>query len=236
MKTRHKYAIITLILITFTIIIWGILNVDANTENPVKIIGSDDKGDVTRVVYSHSSNTTAKIAIVTGMHPRELSAKNTVPEVIKSYTKKNNVEIVNYMVNVTAYPENFYTGRNNGEYLVAKYVIPDIKKSNYDMVIICHDHEEGYGEGYYFATPSMDTKSMEIAQKVRYILTDFNFCTRDVTKKADSKSIESVDDPIVATGTPLMVYEIPEWMGNEDVTKNTARFIDSVFNVLNSNN
>jgi hypothetical protein len=45
-----------------------------------------------------------------------------------------------------------------------------------------------------------------------------------------------VDDPIVATGTPLMVYEIPEWMGNEDVTKNTTRFIESVFNVVNSNN
>lgn len=232
MKTRHKYAMMAIMLITFTTIIWGTVNVDANTKNPVMIIGSDDKGDVTRIVYSHSKNTTAKIAIVTGMHPRELSAKNIVPDVIKPYVQKNNVEIVNYKINVTAYPENFYTGRDNGEYLVVKYVIPDIKKSNYDLVIICHDHEEGYGEGFYFATPSMDTKSMEIAQEVRYILTDFNFCTRDVTKKAESKSIERVDDPIVATGTPLLVYEIPEWVGKSEVQYNTNRLIDTVFKFI----
>jgi len=233
MKTTYKYIIISvMVLIALAIIFGGAVNVGANQDNRTQTIGSDDKGDVTRVVYSHSEQPTARIAMVTGMHPRERAAKDLVPEAIKSYTSKHNVEIVNYEVNVTAYPENFYTGRENGEYLVAKYVIPDIKKSSYDLVIICHDHEEGYGEGYYFATPSMDTKSMEIAQSARYILTDFNFCTRDVTKKADSTSIERVDDPIVATGTPLLVYEIPEWMEKSDVLYNTNRFIDTVFKVI----
>ncbi len=233
MKTTYKYIIISvMVLIALAIIFGGAVNVGAKKDNLPQTIGSDNKGDVTRVVYAYSDEPTARIAMVTGMHPRERAAKDLVPEAIKSYTSKHNVEIVNYKVNVTAYPENFYTGRDNGEYLVAKYVIPDIKKSSYDLVIICHDHEEGYGEGYYFATPSMDTKSMEIAQSARYILTDFNFCTRDVTKKADSTSIERVDDPIVATGTPLLVYEIPEWMEKSDVLYNTNKFIDTVFKVI----
>ncbi|PKL66677.1 MAG: hypothetical protein CVV28_09775 [Methanobacteriales archaeon HGW-Methanobacteriales-1] len=229
MKTIHILAIAIVILITSAIIVQGTLNVDAHMGPPTKIIGSDNKGTVTKITYSNSSNSTKKIAVVTGMHPRETSAKNIVPQVVKSYTKNHNVEIVNYKINVTAYPENFYTGRNNGEYLVSKYVVPDIKKSKYGLVIICHDHEEGYGEGYYFATPSMDTKSMEIAQSMRYILTDFNFCTRDLSKKADSTSIEMVDDPIVATGNPVIVYEIPEWLGKADVVHNTTRLLDSVF-------
>jgi hypothetical protein len=232
MKTVHKIAIIMVVLITSIIMVQGTINVDAHQGPPTKIIGSDNKGVVKKITYSNSSNSTKKIAVVTGMHPREVSAKNIVPQVVKSYIKNHNVEIINYKINVTAYPENFYTGRNNGEYLVAKYVVPDIKKSKYSLVIICHDHEEGYGEGYYFATPSMDTKSMEIAQSMRYILTDFNFCTRDVSKKADSTSIERVDDPIVATGTPLIVYEIPEWLGKADVMHNTTRLLDAAFKVI----
>jgi hypothetical protein len=232
MKTIHQIGIIIVILITSIIIVQGTINVDAHMGPPTKIIGSDNKGVVTKITYSNSSNSTEKIAVITGMHPRETSAKNIVPQVVNSYIQNHNVEIVNYKINVTAYPENFYTGRNNGEYLVAKYVVPDIKKSKYSLVIICHDHEEGYGEGYYFATPSMDTKSMEIAQSMRYILTDFNFCTRDLSKKADSTSIERVDDPIVATGTPLIVYEIPEWLGKSDVMHNTTRLLDAAFKVI----
>lgn len=45
-----------------------------------------------------------KIAIITGMHPREISAKNLVPEVIKTYVNSHNVEIVNYQINVTQDP------------------------------------------------------------------------------------------------------------------------------------
>lgn len=229
MKILHKLTIITVILITLAIVVWETVDVGANMGNPSKFIGSDNKGVVTKVVYSNSSNSSAKIAVITGMHPREILAKNVVPGVVKSYTQKNNVEIVNYKINVTAYPENFYTGRSNGEYLVAKYVIPDIKKSDYSLVIVCHDHEEGYGEGYYIATPSMDAKSIALGQKIRNNLTDFNFCLRDVTKKIESTSIETVNDPIVNTGTPLIVYEIPEWLDKSDVAHNTNRLLESVF-------
>jgi hypothetical protein len=229
MKILHKLTIIIVILISLAIVVWETVDVGANMGTPSKVIGSDNKGVVTKVVYSNSSNSSAKIAVITGMHPREILAKNVVPGVVKSYTQKNNVEIVNYKINVTAYPENFYTGRNNGEYLVAKYVIPDIKKSDYNLVIVCHDHEEGYGEGYYIATPSMDAKSIALGQKIRNNLTDFNFCLRDVTKKVESRSIETVNDPIVATGTPLIVYEIPEWLDKSDVAHNTNRLLESVF-------
>ena len=61
MKILHKLTIITVILITLAIVVWETVDVGANMGNPSKVIGSDNKGDVTKVVYSNSSNSSAKI-------------------------------------------------------------------------------------------------------------------------------------------------------------------------------
>ena len=192
-------------------------------------LGSNSKGYVTKDVYAHYSTSAPKIAVITGMHPREISAKTVVPEVIKLYALTHNVEIVNYRVTVTDNPTNFATGRHNGESLVAKYVVPDIAKSNYSLVIICHDHEKGYGSGYYIATPTMDTESVNLAESVHKLLPDFNYYKRDADSTAQSTSITNVDYPIVATGTPVFVYEIPEWLSNSSVFTNSNRLIDACF-------
>jgi ribosomal protein L33 len=195
-------------------------------------LGSDSKGYVTKDVYSHYGLSSPKIAIITGMHPREISAKTIVPTAIKSYVSTHNVEIVNYVVNVTSSPNDFTIGRHNGEGLVAQYVVPDIKKSDYDLVIICHNHRKGYGSGYYIATPTMDTKSVNLAEAIHDILPDFNYYQRNTDEKAESTSINKVDSPIAATGTPVFVYEIPEGAGNSDVYSNSSRLIDACTNFL----
>ena len=226
---KKTLAIISACVIIAAIII-GSLNTASSTTHT--ILGSNDNGSVTKTVYS-SEKSTKKIAIVTGMHPREISAKTVVPKVIKDYADSHDVEVVNYQVTVTADPDVFSTGRHNGESLVAKYVIPDIKKSDYDLVVICHNHEKGYGnDSYYIATPTMDSKSVTLAEAVHNILPDFSYYQRDANKTAESTSIEKVDTPIVNTGTPVFVYEIPEWLGDSDVYTNTNRLIDACFNSI----
>jgi hypothetical protein len=196
------------------------------------IIGSNTNGFVTKDVYSHYGSHESKIAVITGMHPREDLSKTTVPSVIKFYALSHNLEIVNYHITVTKNPDAFTESRNNGESLVAQYVIPDIKKSDYKLIIICHDHEQGYGEGYYIATPSMDTKSVTLAEAVHSLIPSFNYYKRDTEKKAHSSSIVKVDNPITESGTPVFVYEIPEWNGNIDAFLNSYRLIDSSSKVL----
>jgi hypothetical protein len=196
-------------------------------------LGSNSKGYVTKDVYSTYGSSGPKIAIITGMHPREISAKTVVPKAIKSYVSKHNAQIVNYVINVTSSPNDYTIGRHNGEGLVAQYVVPDIKKSDYDLVIICHNHKYGYGNGYYIATPTMDSKSVNLAEAIKDILPDFNYYPRNTDEKAESTSINKVDSPIAATGTPVFVYEIPEWVGNSDVYSNSNRLIDASFNFLN---
>jgi len=222
---------LTIILILF---VAGLFYTSAKADNGSTslTLGSDNSGSVTKESYSHFGAFGPKIAIITGMHPREISAKNIVPEVIKDYAATHNVEIVNYQINVTDEPDNFKVGRQSGEGLVAQYVVPDIAKSDYSLVIICHDHRQGYGTGYYLATPTMDNKSIELAESTHNLLPDFNYYQRNVDEKPEESSINGVDTPIVTTGTPVFVYEIPEWMGDSDVYNNTNRLIDTCFKII----
>jgi hypothetical protein len=195
-------------------------------------LGSNTNGYVTKDVYSHYGQPSTKIAVITGMHPRETLSSTVVPYVIKFYALTHNVEITNYQVTVQNNPENFDIGRSNGEGLVAQFITPNIQKSNYGLVIICHDHEKGYGEGFYIATPSMDSKSITLGSAVHALLPDFNYYQRSTNEKAKSTSIGAVTTPIASTGVPVFVYEIPEWYGALDAFFKTYALFDASSKII----
>ena len=225
MEKTNKYIILAIILLGLGIFVF------ANLSNHTTI-GSDSRGYVTKDVYSHYGQSNTKIAIITGMHPRETVSSTIVPLVIKFYALTHNVEITNYQVNVQDHPTDFTIGRNNGQGLVAQYITPDIQKSDYGLVIICHDHEKGYGEGFYIATPTMDSKSVTLGNAVHSLIPDFNYYQRSTEDKAQSSSINQVDYPIAATGVGVFVYEIPEWYGYWDAFWKTYSLIDTSVKVL----
>lgn len=229
MQPKYIFSIIVIILV-----IGGTVYLEANSNKQTNetTLGSDSNGYVTKEVYSHPGATGPKIAIITGMHPREISAKTVVPEVIKDYVRTHDVTIVNYQINVTDDPMDFAIGRHNGEGLVNKYALPDIAKSNYSIVIICHDHEKGYGaDGYYIAT-SMDNKSVTLAEAIHKLMPDFTYYKRNTAHESTTTSINTVNNPISETGTPSLVYEAPEWLNDSNVYTNTNRLLDSVFKVI----
>ena len=195
-------------LLILTVIILVVFSFINNCQTTT--VGYNDLGQVVKYNYSHYSNPDVKIAVVSGMHSRESLHQWVLPEVCKFLALFNNVEVDNYKVTVTSNPQDFDIGRANGESLVHDYVVDDVADSDYDLVIIGHDHEEGYGDGYYIATPSMDSSSVDLASAVMEKLSDFNYYKRNSDNSAKSSSITSVDNPIVATGTNLFVYEIPE--------------------------
>lgn len=209
MKVKKILIVLLMILTLITASIFSFY-IYINTAES-ETIGTDDTGSVIKTTYSHHDNSKVKIAIISGMHPRETLSLEVLPEVAKVYAAFNDVEIINYRVNVTANPENFIVGRSNGEYLVYNYIVKDIAESDIDCVIIGHDHEPGYGEGFYVATPTMDTKSLAIGEVVANNNPSFKHYTRSTNKKTKSSSIKIVDEPIVKTGVPVLVYEIPEW-------------------------
>ncbi len=72
MRFKNLYLVIIL-LIACIMVPFIILNLSTHAE-----LGSDDRGYVTKDVYSHYGSPTVKIALVTGIHPRE--AISIVPE------------------------------------------------------------------------------------------------------------------------------------------------------------
>ena len=74
--------------------------------------------------------------------------------------------------------------------------------------------------------------SVTLGQSVQKILPSFNYYTRNTNQQPEGTSIEQVDDPIVATGTPVFVYEIPEWLPDSNVYQNSTNLLAAVFKSL----
>lgn len=227
MGKKTKILIISLIVIIVAILGFFIL-----TEGSSELVGENSLGSVTKVNYTHSNNTAVKIAVVSGMHPRENLHKIILPIACRFFAfNHNDVEVVNYWVKVTDSPDDFYKSRNNGESLVHDYVVGEIARSEPDLVIIGHDHEPGYGEGYYIATPTMDNESVELAEEVTGDI-GFNHYKRNKTQPTKSTSIRAVDNPIVDTGTMLFVYEIPETDTKAVAFIESYRLLEASYNHL----
>lgn len=225
MNKTNRYILLTILIMVVGIFIFANMSFHSS-------LGFDSKGYVTKDVYNHYGSSNTKIAVITGMHPRETLSSTVVPYVIKFYALTHNVEITNYQVVVQEQPNDFSVGRDNGEGLVANFITPDVQKSDYGLVIICHDHEKGYGEGYYIATPSMDSKSITLGTAVHSMLNDFNYYQRSTNEKAQSSSINRVTIPIASTGVGVFVYEIPEWYGYGDAFWKTYALFDASYKVL----
>ena len=197
-----------IIIISLIIIIAVILGFFVLTEGSSEIIGENNLGSVTKVNYTHSEDTTVKIAVVSGMHSREKLHKFILPLVCR--------------------------GRANGESLVHDYVVSDVAKLNPDLVIIGHDHEPSYGAGYYIATPTMDNASVDLAEEVTSDI-GFNYYKRNKTRPAKSTSIKKVDTPLVETGTLVFVYEIPETDTKTLAFVGSYRLLEASYNHLINN-
>ena len=222
-------TIFTIIILILIVTATHYLLFEATTN---ELIGSDDTGHVTKNVYNyfHSDKT---IIMITGIHPREPLAINPEIESIKQFAQTNNVKIINYNVSVTKDKEDFKKGRYNGEHLVANYILPDIYKLNADVIIISHSHEEGYGEGFYLATPAMDEASVRFGELVKNSNIDFNYFKTPTNESYKSTSIELVSKPLADAGYPTLVYEIPENITEKDSTERTLDLLNEIYKIIN---
>jgi len=198
------------------------------------ILGSDNRGYVFKDVYATSKtlNSNSKtIAIVTGIHPRETLSKNVTDNLVSAYPLNSNINIVLYEINVTNNPDNYRIGRTSGEGLAADYILPDILKSKDDLVIICHNHKPGYGQGFYIATPEMDEKSVKFAELINQSIPNFNYYKADNIKEHTTSAMR-LSKPLASAGYRTVVYEIPEWVSYNEAYSVTKTFIDKSFSYI----
>ncbi len=232
----EKYKIALVIICLGIIGLAGTMYVFNNMNGAnASVIGSNSKGYVTKDNYTSNGQHQTKIAVITGIHPREKIAIIPMESLIRNYALTHDVEITDYSIHVLDNPEDFTIGRTNGEELAAEYIVPDIKKSDYKLVIIFHAHQQGYGDGFYIATPSMDNKSVEIAQNVQKTLPSFKYYKSPKKSRYKATSVTRVSDPIAAEGYPTFVYEIPEETTVQNASEMTNKLINACINSINAN-
>ena len=195
-------------------------------------IGSNELGYVTKDIYNHYGSEQT-IILITGIHPRENLAINPEIESAKRFALTHNARMVNYNVTVTKDSEDYKNSRYNGEHLVSEFVLPDIYKSKGDAVIISHSHIEGYGEGFYIATPAMDEASVKLAENIKNSEIDFNYFKTPENTTYESTSIELVSKPLADAGYPTLVYEIPENITEQESTDRTYDLLVKTYDLLN---
>lgn len=236
-KVTLFLVLLIIIVPTFLILKGTIFDINMSDDSMVQyhtLLGSDFRGYVIKDVYATSSifNQNSKtIAIVTGIHPREDISKNVTTDLIRKYPLKSNMKIVHYDIKVTNNPDNYKLGRTNGEGIAADYILTDILKSDSDLVIICHDHRPGYGQGFYIATPEMDEKSVKTAELINQSISGFNYYRADNIKEHTTSALK-FSKPLASAGYRTLVYEIPEWISYNEAYSMTENFISKCFNYI----
>jgi hypothetical protein len=214
--------LITVILLLVTPLV--IMNISDHST-----IGSDSRGYVTRDVYAHYGEQNIKVAVVTGIHPREGVSVAPVQWASRAFALLP-VEVALYSINVEDSPMDYSRGRTNGEGLATTYILPDVTKSDYDLVIIAHAHAPGYGEGFYVATPQMDEPSVRIAESLRK--EGFNYYPVSGKTRYRSSSARLFSRPLAAAGYPTLVYEVPEWSSPYEVFFMTLKLLSASRSLL----
>ena len=237
---KKLYVTLSLILILTIIgISYIIFFMPHNSEVAVStptVIASDYRGTVSKQIIAAANNTSNStnnktIAVITGMHPREKLSIQTVSDMVTQYNLSSDQSIVHYSVNVTDNPDNYVTGRSNGEGLVSQYIIPDIKNSSVDVVIICHDHAPGYGMGYYVATPKMDSPSVALGELIENTLPEFTYYRASSNAEHGSSTL-TVSNPLAAAGFRTLVYEMPQWASYNQAYAESKKLVATCFQVI----
>ncbi|GAB4309633.1 MAG: hypothetical protein Kow0019_06860 [Methanobacteriaceae archaeon] len=231
---KKKYILVFSMILLPTLIFASIYSNNPEIGSHPEIIGTDQIGIVTKQVYSPVSafnGQKKKIAVVSGIHPRETLSISVADNLVKNIHLEPDQELVHYSINVRNNPSNYQVGRSNGEKLAAEYILPDILKYDYDLVIVFHDHEPGYGEGYYIVTPKMDGSSVFLAENVKETIYGFRYYKSNNNTEASSSNA-LFTKPVAANGIKAFVYEIPEDASYADAYKMTQYLIYACFQLI----
>lgn len=222
-KLKWKTRIIIIIAI---ILIGGFLLTNTHyNEINYTTLANTSIGTV-EVGISGNESAPTTIALITGIHPRETLSIEPEIQAAREFGS-DDVKIIHYKVTVTQNPEDYEQGRANGESLVHDYVNPHVTQSDADAVIISHSHNPNYGEGFYLATPEMDSASVSIAKRISQT-SDFNYYPVTGNETYKSTSAVLVSKPIAQAGYPTFVYEIPEDIWEMTATGKTKELFDLI--------
>ena len=192
-----------------TIYFYNPLNIDSlnssfNKETSFSIVtlGAIDYGFVTREGPYGNPNSPKKIAIITGLHPLEYQAHKAFIKSLKAHNSTLKECYYVYKVNVTLDAQNYDKGRNNGQKLAYQYVVPDIEKQDFNLVIDVHNNRGNYQDKRFLSIPVNSTIAQNTASQV---VNQIQWLT--IYNPPNPTSPKYVTIPLIKSGIPSIIYE-----------------------------
>ena len=180
-----------------------------SSDKSVKTIGKNSIGTVTLEGSYGNANSSVKVAYILGQHPRESNAHDAIYDSLLNNSDYLNYSYYVYRINVTAESDDFEESRMNGQLLAQDYVVKDVLKNGYDLVIDIHASNGGYVQDpYIFAPVSNDTVAYEAANNVTQAI---NYVIYYEPASYSSPQYSTI--PIEEGGIPAIVFEM---RGNPD--------------------
>ena len=180
-----------------------------SSDKSVKTIGKNSIGTVTLEGPYGNANSSVKIAYILGQHPRESNAHDAIYDSLLNNSDYLNYSYYVYRINVTAESDDFEESRMNGQLLAQDYVVKDVLKNGYDLVIDIHASNGGYVQDpYIFAPVSNDTVAYDAANNVTKAI---NYVIYYEPASYSSPQYSTI--PIDEGGIPAIVFEM---RGNPD--------------------
>ena len=180
-----------------------------SSDKSVKTIGKNSIGTVTLEGPYGNANSSVKVAYILGQHPRESNAHDAIYDSLLNNSDYLNYSYYVYRINVTAESDDFEESRMNGQLLAQDYVVKDVLKNGYDLVIDIHASNGGYVQDpYIFAPVSNDTVAYDAANNVTQAI---NYVIYYEPASYSSPQYSTI--PIEEGGIPAIVFEM---RGNPD--------------------
>ena len=196
------------------------------------VLGSTDKGTVTKTGPYGNPDSTRKIAVIVGVHPLEAAAHRAMVESILNDSKSLNSSYYIYRIDVTENTGSYKKGRINGQRLASKYVVPDIKKNHFKLVIDVHSNRgeiTGYKENRFLSVPVKSSKSKSIAFNIIKEIPWLVYYIPPVGK--GPKSPRYVTIPLIHSKIPSIVYETYTYEPYETTLEHANEFIMTLDNI-----
>ena len=165
-------------------------------------LGSSDYGSVTREGPYGNPRSPTKIAIIAGIHPLESQAHLAFIESLKQKHSTLQSCYYIYRVNVTRDADDYEKGRDHGQILARQYIVPDIQKQNFDLVIDVHSNRGNYAIRRFVYVPAESPTAERVASQLVNKLSWLSIFT-----PPNPTSPQYVAIPLIKSGTPTILYE-----------------------------
>jgi hypothetical protein len=130
-----------------------------------------------------------------------------------------------YSIHVTKDRYSYNDGRVNGQ-LLAKFVVSDIKKNDFDLAVDVHSNRGYYKQNRFICVPVADNKSKEMAFSIKNKIPWLVYYVPPKEKGPSSPNFVTV--PLINSGTPAVVYETYIYESYYLTIKHAAEIISAI--------